>query len=137
MPLALVTRASQLLWRQPKTPVEPAAAHVDPVPAEQPERLAPLFQPLAPSPPPTHRRIPGFSLPAAVPEPPPVLREVPGTYAVWMDEDERTVLYAKPWPYQGCPSDDRTLSTTWLIEGQLFGASRRDLHGNWIFRRCK
>lgn len=70
------------------------------------------------------------------PEPPPVEKNAPGAVAYFMDENERVVLYQKPWPYVGCPSDDRTNSTTWLIHGQSFGPSRRDTAGNWIFRRC-
>lgn len=70
-----------------------------------------------------------------VPTPPPYNKNVPGAYALFMDEDEREILYAKPWPYIGCPTDDRTGSTHWLIEGQRFGPARQDLQGNWIFRR--
>ena len=68
------------------------------------------------------------------PEPPPIERESIGGYAYFMDENMEGVLYAKEWPYTGCPSDDRTRSTTWLIEGQKFVPSHRK-EGNWIFRR--
>ena len=70
------------------------------------------------------------------PEPPPFNKAVPGGYMVFMDENEQVILYAKPWPYLGVPNDDRTNSTTWLIEGQYYAPSHRDTNGNWIFRRC-
>ena len=70
------------------------------------------------------------------PLPPPFIKDVPGGYVVFMDENEIEVLYAKPWPYLGCPNDDRTNSTTWLIDGQYYTPARRDAAGNWIFRRC-
>ena len=72
----------------------------------------------------------------SAPEPPPFIKDVPGGYALFMDENESAILYAKPWPYLGCPNDDRTNSTTWLIDGQRYAPSRRDEKGNWIFRRC-
>ena len=71
-----------------------------------------------------------------IPEPPPFDRNVPGGRAYFMDENETAMLYQKPWPYLGCPVDDRTNSTTWLIEGQYYAPVRRDERGNWIFRRC-
>lgn len=70
-----------------------------------------------------------------VPEPPAIVRDVRGAYALFMDEDEAEVLYAKPWPYVGCPQDERTNSTTWLIDGSRYYPARRDENGNWIFRR--
>ena len=70
------------------------------------------------------------------PEPPVINKNVPGGYAIFMDENESAILYAKPWPYLGCPSDDMTGSTTWRIEGQSYAPSHRDASGNWIFRRC-
>ena len=75
-------------------------------------------------------------LPKSVPEPPPFNKNVPGAFVFFMDENEETLLYQKPWPYLGCPVDDRTNSTTWLIGKQYFAPSRRDARGNWIFRRC-
>lgn len=72
----------------------------------------------------------------AAPEPPVIDKNVPGAVAFFMDEDERTVLYQKPWPYRACPSDDNTNSTTWLIGKQYYAPSHRDAAGNWIFRRC-
>lgn len=82
------------------------------------------------------RAVRDFIVPPNVPEPPPFDRNVPGAYALFYDENEADLLFAKPWPYLGCPNDDRTNSTTWLIEGQRFGPSHRDDRGNWIFRRC-
>lgn len=73
---------------------------------------------------------------ADAPEPPPFDKNVPGGYIFFMDEDEQIACYAKPWPYLGCPIDDRTNSTIWLIDGQRYAPSRRDERGNWIFRRC-
>lgn len=70
-----------------------------------------------------------------VPEPPPFVKDVPGAFALFMDENEQAVIYKKDWPYLGCPNDDRTNSTTWLIDGQYYAPSRRDADGNWIFRR--
>ena len=70
------------------------------------------------------------------PEPPTKPRSVPGAFAVFMDENEKEILYQKPWPYSGVPTDDHTGRSEWMIEGRLFTASRRDRHGNWIFRRC-
>lgn len=70
------------------------------------------------------------------PEPPPLVKDIPGAFAYFMDEDEAVVLYQQAWPYLGCPTDDRTNSTTWLIDGQTYNPSRRDARGNWIFRRC-
>ena len=70
------------------------------------------------------------------PAPPPMPREAPGAYALFMDENEVGLLYSKPWPFVGCPTDERTNTTQWLIDGQVFGPSRRDAQGNWIFRRC-
>ncbi len=73
------------------------------------------------------------------PAPPPFIPPVPQTAsALFMDEDERVVLYQQPWPYFGCPVDERRKSgsTTWIIDGQQFNPSHRDAHGNWIFRRC-
>lgn len=75
-------------------------------------------------------------IPGNAPEPPVIDRNVPGAFAIFMDEDEQEILYAKRWPFLGVPNDERTNSTTWLIEGQVFGPSRRDEQGNWIFRRC-
>lgn len=69
-----------------------------------------------------------------IPKPPERVKDVPGGYALFMDEDEREVLYAKPWPHVGCPQDDSTLSTTWQIDGKRYYPSRRE-NGNWIFRR--
>lgn len=77
-----------------------------------------------------------FLAPTVAPEPPPLQKAFPGAIAYFMDEDERIVLYQKPNPYLGCPVDERTNSTTWLIGGQYFGPSHRDVNGNWIFRRC-
>lgn len=68
------------------------------------------------------------------PEPPPIERASPGGFAYFMDENLEGLLYAKEWPFVGCPSDDRTRSTTWLIEGQKFVPSHRR-GGNWFFRR--
>ena len=68
------------------------------------------------------------------PEPPPIERASPGGYAYFLDENEQQVLYAKPWPYTGCPFDERTNSTTWKIDGRLFTPSHRR-GGHWIFRR--
>ena len=68
------------------------------------------------------------------PAPPPIVREAPGGYALFMDENETTVLYAKPWAFTGVPIDDRTNRSEWLIDGHLFTASRRE-GSNWIFRR--
>lgn len=76
-------------------------------------------------------------VPAQAPEPPPIIKAAPGSYALFMDEDEQTVLYAKPWPYTGVPVDDRTNTSQWMIDGRCFGPSRRDEQGNWIFRRCR
>lgn len=76
------------------------------------------------------------AIPPDTPEPPPFNKDVPGAYAIFMDEDEKTVLYAKPWPYLGIPNDDRTNSIIWNIDGQYYGPSHRDAKGNWIFRRC-
>ena len=73
---------------------------------------------------------------AAPPAPPPFDKNVPGAFMFFMDEDEKTILYQQSWPYLGCPVDDRTNSTTWLIGGQYYAPSRRDEKGNWIFRRC-
>lgn len=69
------------------------------------------------------------------PEPPPVEHAAPGAFALFMDEDEQEVLYRKAWPYVGAPTDERTNSTHWRIEGQSFHPSRRDDNGDWIFRR--
>lgn len=73
---------------------------------------------------------------SAAPEPPPIVRDVPGGMHYFMDEDEATVIYQRPWPYVGCPTDERTNSVVWLIDGQSYAPSRRDENGNWIFRRC-
>ena len=75
---------------------------------------------------------------AVAPEPPPVKKDFPGAFVYFMDEDEQTVLYRKPWPHLGMPFDDDYAVTPgmWLIGKQWFGASRRDADGNWIFRRC-
>lgn len=70
------------------------------------------------------------------PEPPPIVKAAPGAYALFYDEDERDLLYAKAWPYTGVPVDERTNRSEWLIEGQFFNASRRAPNGDWIFRRC-
>lgn len=72
---------------------------------------------------------------AAAPAPPPVVKAAPGAVAYFMDEHEIDVVYEKPWPFVGCPVDERTNSTTWLIDGKLYAPSRRDVAGNWIFRR--
>ncbi len=76
-----------------------------------------------------------FVLPPGIPEPPPIDKTGTG-YALFMDESETTILYAKALQGPGVPSDDRTNSTMWLIEGQYYGPSRKDAFGNWIFRRC-
>lgn len=82
------------------------------------------------------RRVGGFILPRDVREPPKVQKDFPGAYALFMDEDEMNVIYAMSWPHLGCPVDERTSRTEWLINGQLFSPARRDSGGNWIFRRC-
>ena len=69
------------------------------------------------------------------PEPPPIVKAAPGAYALFYDENERDLLYAKPWPYTGVPVDDRTNRSEWSIEGQLFTPSHRAPNGDWIFRR--
>jgi hypothetical protein len=76
-----------------------------------------------------------FTLPPNIPEPPPLAPPVDGGYALYMDEDEATILYAKALVGRGIPTDERTNSTMWLIDGQYFGPSRQDGYGNWIFRR--
>lgn len=68
-------------------------------------------------------------------EPPPAVDRRVGGYALFMDEHEEDILYAKALDGPGVPTDERTNSTMWLIDGQSFGPSRRDEFGNWIFRR--
>lgn len=72
-----------------------------------------------------------------IPEPPAKVTESVGGYALFMDEDERVLLYAKEWPWVGVPHDDHTNSPIWAIDGQRFEPSRRDATGNWIFRRVR
>lgn len=69
------------------------------------------------------------------PAPPSVVKSAPGAVAYFMDEHEIEVIYEMPWPRVGCPVDERTNSTTWLLDGKLYAAARRDEAGNWIFRR--
>ena len=69
-----------------------------------------------------------------IPEPPSIERASPGGFAYFFDENLEQLLYAKEWPFVGCPSDDRTRSTTWLIEGQKYVPSHRK-DGHWYFRR--
>ncbi len=78
-----------------------------------------------------------FTVPPNVPAPPPYDREIwkAGGYALFMDEHEATILYAKPLEGPGVPNDERTNSSMWNIDGSFFGPSRRDEFGNWIFRR--
>ena len=71
-----------------------------------------------------------------VPEPPPVIHDFPGAYALFMDETEQDLLYAKPWPYLGVPIDERTNRAEWVIGGHCFTPSHRQPNGDWIFRRC-
>lgn len=82
--------------------------------------------------------VPGFvrrALESETPAPPAFERNVPGAHALFLDENEATVLYVLDWPYLGVPHDDRTNSPVWLIDGKYFTPARRDAQGNWIFRR--
>ena len=72
-----------------------------------------------------------------IPRPPTFVKDYPGAVAYFLDEDERDILYAMPWPYRGCPHDEQTNSTTWLIDGKSYESARRDAQGNWFFRRVR
>lgn len=69
-----------------------------------------------------------------IPKPPEFVKNFPGSVAYFLDENEQAILYAMPWPYLGCPHDERTNSVRWHIGGQHFVPSRRDRQGNWFFR---
>ena len=79
---------------------------------------------------------PRFMLPASTPEPIETVQPNRGGYALFYDEDERVLLFAKVWPHTGVPQCPATNSSTWVIESRTFVPSRRDTWGNWVFRRC-
>ena len=122
---------------QAQTPLPASLTPPTPIPAPSTDLSpAPSLRELAAAPPQSVDAPSIDEFLASVPAPPAFSKEVPGAYAIFCDEHEQMVLYAKTWPYLGCPIDERTGSTEWLIDGGRYGPARRDHRGNWIFRRC-